>query len=384
MLMQSKENKKRGPAMHSDVPEDTLLEKDPSQPNNHPELEFLSPAMPSDIPKDTSPEDTSFTESAMLEPVSPKIAGREKPDKEEEALVISAKATVGEKPIFDIKESIQKQVALNKPKTRKYMANIPDDFTLGLFGDSISSGSAKFAPNIPKIARGEKADKEVGALVIPAKATVEEKPVIDNRASLQKRAAHNKPKTGKHRAQPGVAKRKLAKPDVKPKKKQKSKKISEDCLQSKTPPEGEMLVPMKECLDNPVGIPPSTKSKHKSKEPPIASTAPEDHSQLKSPPELGMQGPVEPSQLKSPPELGMQVLVEPSKNPSVDIPPFTETDHESKNPTIASKSQRGTAVSSKIPVALSRQTTSNASCQIKEAVIYRLVCSKTCNKSDPK
>ena len=157
MSMQSEEKKKRGPAMHFDVPEDTSLERDPPQPKNPPELELLSAAMPSDVPKDTSPEDTSFTESAMLEPVSPKIAGREKPDKEEEALVIPAKATVGKKPIFDIKESIQKQVALNKPKTGKYMAT-PDDLLLGLFGDSSSSGSAKLAPNSPKIAGGEKAD----------------------------------------------------------------------------------------------------------------------------------------------------------------------------------------------------------------------------------
>ncbi len=116
MSMQSEEKKKRGPAMHFDVPEDTSLEREPPQPKNPPELELLSAAMPSDVPKDTSPEDTSFTESAMLEPVSPKIAGREKPDKEEEALVIPAKATVGKKPIFDIKESIQKQVALNNQK----------------------------------------------------------------------------------------------------------------------------------------------------------------------------------------------------------------------------------------------------------------------------
>ena len=72
-------------------------------------------------------------------------------------MVILAKATVGKKPIFDIKESIQKQVALNKPKTGKYLVT-PDDLLLGLFGDSSSSGSAKLAPNSPKIAGGEKAD----------------------------------------------------------------------------------------------------------------------------------------------------------------------------------------------------------------------------------
>jgi len=83
---------------------------------------------------------------------------------------------------------------------------------------------------------------------------------------------------------PGTAVRRSDEPDKKPKKKQKSKKIPEDCFQLKNPPEGEMLVPMKPCLDNPVGIPPSTKSKHKSTEPTIALTSPEYDSQLKSPP----------------------------------------------------------------------------------------------------
>ena len=39
-------------------------------------------AMPSDVPEDTSPEDTSSTESAMLELDSLKTAGGKKPDKE--------------------------------------------------------------------------------------------------------------------------------------------------------------------------------------------------------------------------------------------------------------------------------------------------------------
>ena len=61
--------------------------------------------MSSDVLEDTSPEDTSSKESAMLEPDSPKIAGGEKPDKEEGALVIPAKSTVGENTIIDIKMS---------------------------------------------------------------------------------------------------------------------------------------------------------------------------------------------------------------------------------------------------------------------------------------
>ena len=51
-------------------------------------------------------------------------------------------------------------------------SNVLEDLSLGSFGDTSSSGSAKLAPNSPKIASGEKADKEEGALVIPAKAKV--------------------------------------------------------------------------------------------------------------------------------------------------------------------------------------------------------------------
>ena len=72
--------------------------------------------MSSDVPEDTWSEDTSSSESAMLEPWSPKIAGREKPDKEEGALVIPANSMVRENPINNKKMSIQIQLALNKAK----------------------------------------------------------------------------------------------------------------------------------------------------------------------------------------------------------------------------------------------------------------------------
>ena len=78
--------------------------------------------MPSNVPEDTSPEDTSSTDCAMLEPDSPKISGRGKPDKEEGALVIPAKATVGENTIINIKALIKRRVALSKPKAGKYRA----------------------------------------------------------------------------------------------------------------------------------------------------------------------------------------------------------------------------------------------------------------------
>ena len=78
--------------------------------------------MISDVPEDLSPEDTYSTESVMLEPDSPKIAGREKPDKEEGALVIQAKATMGENTIINVKDLIQRRVALSKPKMGKYRA----------------------------------------------------------------------------------------------------------------------------------------------------------------------------------------------------------------------------------------------------------------------
>ena len=58
-----------------------------------------------------------------------------------------------------------------------------------------------------------------------------------------------------------------------------------------------MLVPVEPGLDPSVVIPPFKKTKHKSTEPTIAPAsqlAPEDHSQLNNPPDLGMQVPVEP------------------------------------------------------------------------------------------
>ena len=141
-------------------------------------------------------------------------------------------------------------------------SNVLEDLSLG---DASSSGSAmlELEPWSPKIAGGEKADKEEGASVIPAKATVGENPIIDIRASIQKRVVLNKPKVDLNRAPPGTAKRRMAEPDIKPKKTRKSKNNPEDRLQLKNPPEGEMLVPMELCLDNPVGIPPSTETEHK-------------------------------------------------------------------------------------------------------------------------
>jgi hypothetical protein len=120
--------------------------------------------------------------------------------------------------------------------------------------DTSSEERAMLQLDSPKKSGRGKTDKKEGALVIPAKKTVKEKPVIDIKASIQRGAALNKPKIGKYREPPDTAKRKMANPDVKPKKTQKSTKIPEDCLQLKNPPEGEMLVPMKPCLDNPVGI----------------------------------------------------------------------------------------------------------------------------------
>ena len=55
-----------------------------------------------DRPLNANTEDTSPTESAMLEPDSPKNAGEGKPDKEGGALVIPEKATVGENTINKI------------------------------------------------------------------------------------------------------------------------------------------------------------------------------------------------------------------------------------------------------------------------------------------
>ena len=57
------------------------------------------------------------------------------------------------------------------------------------------------------------------------------------------------------------------------------------------------------------------------------------------------------SQLKDPPECGMLVPVEPGLDPSVVIPPSTETEHKSTEPTIAHAAQLASAILSKYPVA---------------------------------
>jgi hypothetical protein len=73
--------------------------------------------MSSKVPKDDLWfGDTSSSESATLVPNSPKIAGQKNPDKEEGALVIPRKATVGENLIIDVKASIQRREALNRRK----------------------------------------------------------------------------------------------------------------------------------------------------------------------------------------------------------------------------------------------------------------------------
>ena len=146
--------------------------------------------MPSDVPEDTSPEFTSSTESAMLELDSPKISGGEKPDKEEGALVIPAKATVGENLIIDAKASIQRRGALNK---RKLITAPPG--TDAMF--------------------------------------------------------------------------RMAKRDEISKKTQKSKKNPEDRLQLKNPPECEMAVQVKPGLDPSVIIPPSTETNTKVESQPL-------------------------------------------------------------------------------------------------------------------
>ena len=73
------------------------------------------------------------------------------------------------------------------------------------------------------------------------------------------------------------------------------------------------------------------------------------------------------SQLKDPPECGMLVPVEPCLDPSVVIPPSTETEHKSAEPTIGHAAQLASAIFSKYPVAktLIRQTTPYSICQIK-------------------
>ena len=59
-------------------------------------------------------------------------------------------------------------------------SNEREDISLGSFGDTpSSSGSATVEPDSPKIAGGEKADKEKEALIILAKAADEEYPITD-------------------------------------------------------------------------------------------------------------------------------------------------------------------------------------------------------------
>ena len=68
-----------------------------------------------------------------------------------------------------------------------------------------------------------------------------------------------------------------------------------------------------------------------------SSDSPEDHSQL-----------------KDPPECGMLVPVEPDLDPSVVIPPSTETEQKKTEPTIACAAQLASAISSKDPIAKKR------------------------------
>ncbi len=118
--MQSEEKKSRGPAMLSKA-KITMGDssEDPPQLKNPPEMKFLGAAISSNVPEVLSLQsfgDTSSSDSDMLEPDSTKIAGGEKADKEEGALAIPAKATVEEKPVIDVKGSIQRRGALNKQK----------------------------------------------------------------------------------------------------------------------------------------------------------------------------------------------------------------------------------------------------------------------------
>ena len=69
------------------------------------------------------PEDTSPTESTMLEQDSPKNAGGDNPDKQGGTLVLPAKATVGEKKVNSIgesvKESIKRRALTNRVGTKR-------------------------------------------------------------------------------------------------------------------------------------------------------------------------------------------------------------------------------------------------------------------------
>ena len=107
--------------------------------------------------------------------------------------------------------------------------------------DTPSSESATLEPTIA--GKGQP-DKEGEALVLPEKATVVLK----------------KSKRGKKRAEPGTTKRGMAELDETPKKKRKSRKIPDNRLQLKNPPEWEMLVLVETGLDTSVVIPPSTET----------------------------------------------------------------------------------------------------------------------------
>jgi hypothetical protein len=107
-------------------------------------------------------------------------------------------------------------------------SNEQEDISLGSFGDTpSSSGSAMLKTDSPKIAGGEKSDKEKEALVILEKATEEEYPITDTRVSILRSLALSKPilkraelnKPAKNLTPPGTAVRRSDEPDKKPKKK---------------------------------------------------------------------------------------------------------------------------------------------------------------------
>jgi hypothetical protein len=210
MSLQSKEDKRSGPAMSSTAK----------------------------ITKGDASEDALPTESVLLGPDNPTNAGGGGQDEQGEALVISEKAEVGEKmmnePGVAVKRGIPatkqkmayepiegktnspsgtaksgiadmaaKEVAVKKTKKDGIIAedppqlkNPPELEFLGTamsskvpkddlwFGDTSSSESATLVPNSPKIAGQKNPDKKEGALDIPTKATVGEN-LICNHAPFQ-------------------------------------------------------------------------------------------------------------------------------------------------------------------------------------------------------
>ena len=101
-------------------------------------------------------------------------------------------------------------------------SNEPEDILLGSFGDTpSSSGSATVKPDSPKIAGGEKADKEKEALIILAKAADEEYPITDTGVTILRSLALSKPilkravlnKPTKKLTPPGTAVRRSDEPD---------------------------------------------------------------------------------------------------------------------------------------------------------------------------